>query len=162
MSKPILSLIAGFSLIAMQAPSVDDGVPVVEAWFDAMNALDGSPESIDKLLSLYREDALHITGPDSHQIGTVTYEGEKGIRFLLERTSQTREQILYRIDVVTSREVSRELFHLADGPWGGKSVAVQFHTAYTRRLDGVRFSTPGAAFFRIEDGKIGRLRLYGL
>ncbi len=147
------------SAATLQEPS--DGTRLVEAWFDAVSALDGSEASIERLVSLYLPDALHVEGPaGEHQRGTVTFEGAANIRTMAGRVCETYERIVYRIESVTANETSATLFHRADGPWGGEAVAVQYWAAYTRRADGVRLTHPGAAFFQIQSGKIRRLRLY--
>lgn len=137
------------------------GERLVEDWFDAVNALDGSPESIERLLAFYHPDAQQIQGPTGdHQRGTVTFDGASALEKMARDLGDRYENIQYRIEVVTANEISRRLFHRAEGPWGGESVAVQFWASYTRRSDGRRFAHPGAAFFQLESGKVARLRLY--
>ncbi len=133
---------------------------LVSDWFEAMNALDGSDASIEALVALYREDAFHITAPESHQLGTVTFQGHDHIRVMAQRWSETYAEPRFRVEVVTARETSTALFHRADGPWGGAAVAVAFSAAFNRRADGARLMVPGAAFFQIEGEKIRQLRLY--
>ena len=147
---------------ATPPPATDErgGETLVRAWFERWNALDGSPASVDAWVALYQPDALHITGPASHQKGTVTFHGHEGLRTLVTLTTATIERPTYRIDIETAREQSKELFHSAEGPWGGPSVAVQFAAVYTLRQTGVRYVTPGAAFFQIVDGRIRRARVY--
>lgn len=142
----------------VQAPSEEDAV--VRAWFDRMNALDESDESIDALVELYAADALHITGPESHELGTVTFAGHENIRTMARDFAARYQDFRFRIQVVTAREESVTLFHRAEGPWGGAAIAVEYVAAFTRREDEQRLMFPGAAFFQLENGKIRRLRLY--
>ena len=158
MRKLSLSLALLAAVSWMQFPAGED--EVVSAWFERMNALDGSEESLDALVALYQPDALHITGPESHQLGTVTFAGHDNIRKMARDFAATYESPRFRIEVVTAREQSMSLFHRADGPWGGAGVAVEYVTAYTRREDGARVMVPGAAFFQLVDGKIRRARFY--
>lgn len=154
----VVTLLAA-SRAAQEEPA--SGPRVVEDWFEAVNALDGSPESVERLLAFYHPDAQQIQGPTSdRERGTVTFDGTRALETMARRLGERYERIQYRIEVVTANEVSRRLFHRADGPWGGESLAVQFWAAYTRREDGRRFAHPGAAFFQLEGGKIARLRLY--
>ena len=134
---------------------------VVVSWIDAVNALArDDEEAVDAFVSLYREDALHITGPEAHQRGAVTFSGHDNIRNMALDLAERYDGLHYRIEVVTASETSKSLFHVADGPWGGPSVAVAYVAAFTRREDGVRFMVPGAAFFQIQEGKIRRVRQY--
>ena len=151
-----VAVLAAASLI--EAPESENDV--VSAWFERMNALDESEESVDALIALYQPDALHITGPESHQLGAVTYAGHENIRKMARDFVATYESPRFRVEVVTAREQSLSLFHRADGPWGGASVAVEYVAAYTRREDGTRTMAPGAAFFQLADGKIRRARFY--
>lgn len=160
----LVALAAALGLAAQQptpaAPAGQQGETIVRAWFDRWNALDGSPASVDAFVALYQPDALHIAGPASHQKGTVTFRGHDGLRTLAALAVAATERPAYRIDIETAREQSALLFHVAQGPWGGPSVAVQFAAVYTLKETGVRYVTPGAAFFQIEDGKIRRARIY--
>lgn len=160
-------LIVALGLSAQQPSSTPpapveepEGETLVREWFQRWNALDGSPESVDAWVALYQPDALHFSGPASHQKGTVTFQGHAGLRTLAALTTAAIERPAYRIDVETAREQSAELFHTAMGPWGGPSVAVQFAAVYTLKQTGVRYVTPGAAFFQITNGKIRRARIY--
>lgn len=139
-------------------PSV--GVSVVEAWFDAMNALDGSDENIERVLSLYTVDAKHLTGPESHQRGTVTFDGHEALRYMTKELTELYENLNFRLERVTARETTAVLFHRTPGPWGDESVAVQFWVARTHRENGKRHSFPAAGFFQIVDGKIHVARIY--
>lgn len=161
LTRPLFLLgVLALGAAIQTAPKASEGASIVEAWVDAMNGLDGTDESVERLVRLYHEDALHITSPEAYQIGTVTFDGAEAIRVMARRFSETYEHIVFRVDVVTVNETSQKLFHVAEGPWGGESVGVQLSLAYTRREDGVRFSVPAAAFFRIDQGKIRRARLY--
>lgn len=161
-----MSVVVALALVAasqpvQQAPASTQNQRLVEDWFDAVNALDGSPESIDRLLAFYHPDARQIQGPTGdHQRGTVTFDGKSALETMARGLAERYEHIRYRIEVVTANEVSRRLFHRADAPWGGESISVQFWAAYTQRSDGRRFAHPGAAFFQLDSGKISRLRLY--
>jgi hypothetical protein len=164
---PILAALAVVALALQPAPSqpaagsgAAEAEALVRAWFDRWNALDGTEPSVDAWVALYQPDALHTTGPASHQKGTVTFSGHEGLRALAAMTAATTERPAYRIEIETAREQSALLFHSAAGPWGGPSVAVQFAAVYTLKETGVRWVTPGAAFFQILDGRIRRARIY--
>lgn len=150
--------LAALVLGVSQVPSDEEAV--VRAWFEQVNALDDTDESVEALVELYAADALHITGPESHQLGTVTFAGHENIRTMARELAARYHDFRFRIEVITAREESATLFHRAEGPWGGASVAVEYVAAYTRRDDEQRFMFPGAAFFQLEEGKIRRLRLY--
>jgi hypothetical protein len=49
---------------------------------------------------------------------------------------------------------------MAEGPWGGPSVSIEYVSAYTQKKDKKRYMAPGAAFIQIQNGKIRRVRLY--
>jgi ketosteroid isomerase-like protein len=142
------------------ASSAAETETLVRTWFDRWNGLDGSAASVDAWLALYQPDALHTTGPASHQKGTVTFRGHDGLRTLAALSVATTERPAYRIDIESAREQTALLFHTAAGPWGGPSVAVQFAAVYTLKENGRRYVTPGAAFFQLVDGKIRRARIY--
>ena len=125
--------------------SAAEAEALVRAWFDNWNQLDGNPASVDAWLALYAADALHTTGPASHQKGTVTFKGYEGLRALAAMTVATTERPAYRLEIETAREQSAVLFHTAAGPWGGPSVGVQFAAAYTDKATGTRYVMPGAA-----------------
>ncbi|HTM32081.1 MAG TPA: nuclear transport factor 2 family protein [Vicinamibacterales bacterium] len=133
---------------------------LVRAWFDRWNQLSDGPASVDAWIQLYEPDALHTTGPASHQKGTVTFKGHEGLRALAAMTVSTTERPAYRLEIETAREQAAVLFHTAAGPWGGPSVAVQFAAVYTEKATGKRYVTPGAAFFQVQGGKIRRARIY--
>lgn len=137
-----------------------DAQQVVATWFARWNALDGTPAATEALVQMYEPDALHSTGPASHQMGTVTYQGHDGIRKMAMNFVAASEKPAFRIEAVTAMEKTAQLFNTVPGPWGGPSVAVEYAAAYTSRQDGKRYYYPGAAFFQIRDGKIRRLRLY--
>lgn len=151
--------------VAAEAARADPTAPLdatrlVETWFERWNALDGTPETEQAFVDLYEADALHTTGPASHQLGTVIYRGHDAIRKLAADFVESFERQTFRIETVTEHEQSTRLFNTASGPWGGPSIAVQFVGAYTSRQDARRYVYPGAAFFQILDGKIHRLRVY--
>ena len=137
-----------------------DAQQVVEAWFTRWNALDGTPATTEALVALYEPDALHSTGPGSHQLGTVTYHGHDGIRKMVAAFTELHEAPRFRIEAVTANEKTAQLFNTVPGPWGGPSIAVEYAAAYTSKADGKRYYYPGAAFFQIHNGKIRRLRQY--
>ena len=110
--------------------------------------------------SCTRPDALHITGPNPDQRGTATYRGRDGIRALAAKVADAQEKLAWRIETETANEKTATLVHVAAGPWGGPSVAVQLVEVYTDKASGKRWLVPGAGFFQIADGKIRRLRLY--
>jgi hypothetical protein len=164
---PILAVLTLVALASQAAPAprtadspAADAGALVRTWFDRWNALDGTDAATDAWLALYQPDALHATGPASHQKGTVTFSGHDGLRTLARMTVETTGRPAYRIEIETAREQSALLFHTANGPWGGPSIAVQFAAVYTLKETGVRYMTPGAAFFQILDGKIRRARVY--
>jgi ketosteroid isomerase-like protein len=159
----LLSLIPVVGLLSDrdQANESASGVtPLVQTWFERWNALDGSIERTNAFLELYHLDAVHLTGPASHQQGTVTFRGHDAIRKMAEDFSEANEKVIFRIDTSTSNERSDQLFHVASGPWDGPSAAVEYIATYTRKKDNQRFYGPGGAFFQIQDGKIRRARFY--
>ncbi len=134
---------------------------VVEEWFRLASELDDSEESRAAFVALYREDALHIQGPaGDNQRGTTTFWGRDKVRLLVERLASEWQDASVRADVATAQEVSETVWPEAPGPWGGSLVAAQFTVAGTRRDDGVRWFIPGAAFFRVRDGRLLRVRIY--
>jgi hypothetical protein len=134
---------------------------IVRAWVSRWNALGGSSATaIDDLLALYAPDALHITGPSPDQRGTATYRGHDAIRVLAARIAATQERLTYRIETETANEQTAELLHVADGPWKGASIAIQFVAVYSDREGGRRWVVPAAGFFQLADGKIRRARIY--
>ena len=133
---------------------------IVEEWFIRWNALDGTEAAANRLLELYALDSLHMTGPNVRQIGTAVFEGRDGIRRMADDFAKANTQIAFHIEYTTANELSRRLFHTADGPWGDLGIAVEYVGAYTVRETNKRYMYPGAAFFQIQSGKIRRLRLY--
>ena len=133
---------------------------IVEEWFIRWNALDGTQEAVNRLLELYGPDALLMTGPSQRQIGTAVYEGRDAIRKMADDFVKAHSQIAFHIEYTTANGASKQLFHAADGPWGGIGIAVEYVGAYTVRESSKRYMYPGAAFFQIQNGKIRRLRLY--
>ena len=136
------------------------GEDIVRQWFERWNKLDGSEEATNRLLELYRPDAFHQIGPNEKQLGEVRFEGQDKIRKMIDDFAKANKTISFRIQSVTANEKAVELIHVADGPWGGPSVAVQYGAAYTTRKDNRRWMYPGAAFFQIQDGKIRGARFY--
>jgi ketosteroid isomerase-like protein len=133
---------------------------IVRQWFERWNRLDGSEEATNRLLELYRPDAFHQIGPNEKQLGEVRFEGQARIRKMIDDFAKANKDISFRIQAATANEKAVELMHVADGPWGGPSVAVQYGAAYTSRKDNRRWMYPGAAFFQIQDGKIRGARFY--
>lgn len=139
----------------------EDARAVVERWFRLASELDESAESREAFVALYREDALHIQGPAGpHQRGTATFWGREKVRLLVERLASEWRDADVRAEVATAQEVSETVWPEAEGPWGGSLVAAQFTVAGTRDDDGVRWFIPGAAFFRVRDGQLLRVRVY--
>jgi ketosteroid isomerase-like protein len=143
---------------AAQAPMKP--ADVVIQWFERWNALDGTPAATDKLLELYQPGAYHQTGPSEKQLGALRFEGQAGIRKMIDDFAKVNHEITVRIQQATGNEKSAEIIHVGDGPWGGVSVAVEYAAAYTTRKDNRRWMYPGAAFFQIQDGKIRGARFY--
>ena len=133
---------------------------IVRQWFDLWNKVDGSEEATNRLLELYRPDAFHQIGPNEKQLGEVRFEGLDKIRKMIDDFAKANKDISFRIQAVTANEKSLVLLHVAEGPWGGPSVALQYGAAYTVRKDNRRWMYPGAAFFQILDGKIRGVRFY--
>ena len=149
--------------LAAQAPAAnaERDEQTVRAWVQRWNALGSDdPKAIDELLALYAPDALHITGPSSHQRGTATYRGHDGIRVLASRIAASQQGMTYRIETETANEETAELLHVTTGPWKGPSIAIQIVAAYSDRSGGKRWVVPGAAFFQLVDGKLRRVRIY--
>jgi ketosteroid isomerase-like protein len=164
---PVLAVLVMLALVGQAAPAPSstpgpaaEAEALVRAWFDRWNQLDGSQASVDAWIGLYERDALHTSGPASHQKGTVTFKGHEGLRALAAMTVATTERPAYRLELETAREQTAVLFHTAAGPWGGPSVGVQFAAVYTLKETGTRYVTPGAAFFQLAGGKIRRARIY--
>lgn len=133
---------------------------IVLKWFELWNGLDGSEQATNKLLELYLPDAFHQIGPTEKQLGEVRFEGHASIRKMIDDFAKANKEITFRVQAVTGNEKSAEILHVAEGPWGGHSVALQYAAAYTTRKDNRRWMYPGAAFFQIKDGKIRGVRFY--
>lgn len=144
--------------VAAQAPAASSA-DVVRQWIDAVNALSDAPDTFDRLVALYAEDALHITGPTPDQRGTATYRGPRALRTWAARVAARETRRSYRLETETARETTASLFHETQGPWGGPALAVQIVAAYTDAVSGTRYAVPGAVFFQLADGKIRRTRL---
>lgn len=159
----ILGVLAFASAAAAQEATSESSGPrdVVERWFRLADELDDTAEAREAFLALYREDALHIQGPAGpNQQGTTTFWGRDKVRLLVERLAADWGDANIRADVSTAREVSEAVWPETPGPWGGSLVAAQFTVAGTRREDGIRWTVPGAAFFRVRDGELLRVRIY--
>lgn len=141
------------------APAPAPGA-VVTQWIDAVNALSDAPETLDRFVALYADDALHITGPSADQRGTATYRGPRGLRAWAARIAAQETTRSYRLETETAQETTASLLHETKGPWGGPAVAAQIVAAYTDATTGKRYAVPGAVFFHIENGKIRRTRLF--
>jgi hypothetical protein len=141
---------------------------LVREWFKRWNALDETPESINRFLELYRPDALHLTGPQDELIGSAYYQGQDMIRKLAEHAGKTYCRQAFYIKTRTSLSQvgedggakTADLITAAPTPLGGISVVVELGASYDYRETKKRFMAPGAAFFDIQDGKITRLRMY--
>jgi hypothetical protein len=133
---------------------------LVQLWFERWNALSEAPESHDALAALYAPDALHLAGPSPDQRGTATFRGPDGVRALAARIGASETRRTWRIDTETARESTAQLIHVATGPWGGASIAVQLVAVHTDRGTGKRYAVPGAAFFQIDGARFRRVRIY--
>lgn len=156
----LLCSVSGFSAATSQETPPPTAQEIVESFFERLNALDGSDASVAAFVALYQEDAQHITGPESHQLGTVTFDGHRNLRKMARDIGTRYSDVGFRIETITAREQTVRLFHQTEGPWGGSAVAVEYVAAVTRASDGRRLFHPGAAFFQIRDGKIRRVRIY--
>ena len=155
-------LLAAFTLVWTIGVPAQPAPPdqIVKQWFDRWNAIGSGPEAIEALLALYEPTALHLTGPSKDQRGTATYRGPEGLRVLFNRIAATEERLAYRIESETAREETAQLMHTTSGPWGGPAIGVQIVAVSTDKESKKRYSTPGAAFFQIANGKIRRARIY--
>jgi len=131
---------------------------IIGLWFDRWNALDGTEQTTNQLLELYRPEAFHQMGPNAKQVGSVRYEGITAIRKMVDDFGKANKDISFKVQAVSANEKSGELLHLTQGSWGGPYVALQYIAAYTGRSDNRRWMYPGAAFFQIQDGKIRGVR----
>lgn len=151
----------GARVVQTESGEESDARQLVEQWFRLLGDLDGSAEGRAAFLALYAEDALHIQGPSgTHQRGSATYWGREKVGLLVDRLLSEWTDHSIRSEVATAAEVSETVWPEAEGPWGGPLVAAQFTIAGTRRDDGIRWHIPGAAFFRIANGKFVRVRVY--
>jgi hypothetical protein len=137
-----------------------DAEALVKLWFERWNALSEASATHDALAALYAPDALHLAGPSSDQRGTTTFRGPDGVRALAARIGASELRRTWRIDTDTARESTAQLIHVATGPWGGVSVAVQLVAVSTDRATGKRYAVPGAAFFQVEGTTFRRVRIY--
>jgi len=158
----IVALLCSPALFGQAAADKDQLKPedVVRQWFERWNKLDGSDEATNKLLDLYRPDAFQQIGPNEKQLGEVRFEGRDKIRKMIDDFAKANKDISFRIQGVTANEKAAELIHIAQGPWGGPSVAAQYGAAYTNRKDNRRWMYLCLAFFQIQDGKIRGFRFY--
>ena len=158
---PALFLSSSFFILGQeseQEPSRPEDF--IREWFERWNALDGSEETTNHLLELYLPNAIHQVPPSEHQIGAVVLEGQAAIQKMIEEFAEAHTDLAFPVEWVTANEESRQLFHLAEGPWGGTSVGVQYVGVYTLRENSKRFMYPGAAFFQIREGRIRNSRFY--
>jgi hypothetical protein len=158
-------LVCGFCVAGVAVPGTvgaqaNDAEALVKRWFERWNALTEAPATHDALAALYAADALHLAGPSPDQRGTATFRGPDGVRALAARVGASEVRRAWRIDSETARESTAQLIHVATGPWGGASVAVQLVAAYTDRATGKRYVVPGAAFFQVEGTTFRRVRVY--
>lgn len=133
---------------------------LVAQWIESINTLSEAPETLDRFVALYADDALHITGPSPDQRGTATYRGPRGLRAWAARVAAHETKRSYRLETETAQETTASLLHETTGPWAGPAVAAQIVAAYTDAATGKRYAAPGAVFFQIAHGKIRRTRLF--
>lgn len=157
----VLALLAGsLSGAGSQEPTPPEASDLVDTYFERLNGLDETEASIEAFIALYEESGQHIAGPRADQLGTVTFDGHRNLRKMARDIAERFSEIAFRVETVTASERTTRLFHVAEGPWGGYAVAVEYVAAVTRKSDGVRLFHPGAAFFQIREGKMRRVRLY--
>ena len=149
-----------FGLMYGQEAGASEAEQVVLEWFERWNDMDGSVDATDRVVALYRPDAIHQVGPNPRQIGPVVFDGVDAIRKMTSDFARDHTELTYRIQTVTANERSADLLHLSDGPWGGQGVAVEFVAVYTETESSTRFMHPGAMFFQIQDGRIRKVRTY--
>lgn len=146
------------------AVAIDQTKPKVEElvleWFKRWNALDGSKESIDRFVDLYKPDAVLLMSPRENQIGPAFYDGHDLIRKMAEELSKQYKRMAFFIKSRTEDEKTAEVITTTQAPWGATAAAVEFGGSWDLRENGKRFMVPGAAFFEFKDGKISRLRIY--
>jgi hypothetical protein len=133
---------------------------LVQDWLTRWTQLDGTDATAAKFVELYAPDGVHETGPNVRQKGPVYYEGPSDIQVMARAFGEDKSDITFRINPSTANEKTISLMHMADGPWGGPSVAIEFVVAYTTKKDKKRFMSSGAAFIQIQNGKIRRTRMY--
>ncbi len=133
---------------------------LVRTWMQHWTALDGSDTSASTFAQLYLPDGVHETGPNARQKGLVYYEGRSDIQKMARAFGEANAEITFRIAPATASEKTIDLIHVADGPWGGPSVSIEYVLAYTQKRDKKRYMAPGAAFIHLQNGKIRRSRLY--
>ena len=162
MKRVVIFFAISLSLIAQQPTPKPTAKPedLIREWMQAWTALDGSDAAAGKFADLYAPDGVHETGPNARQKGLVYYEGRSDIQKMAKAFGEANSDITFRIAATTANEKSAELMHVADGPWGGQSIAIEYVTAYTQKKDKKRYMSPGAAFIQIQNGKIRRTRLY--
>lgn len=156
----MLLLGLGAAAFAQQPKPPTTPDEIVQEWLRRWAQLDGSDASAARFVELYAENGVHETGPSQRQLGTVYYEGHSDIRHMARSFGQANGEITFRIAATVGQEKSAELVHLAQGPWGGASVAFEYVAAYTSNSDKKRVMAPGAAFLEISNGKIRKSRLY--
>ena len=157
-----LSLVISISLLAQQPAPKPAAKPedLVREWLQGWTELDGSDASAAKFAELYLADGVHETGPNARQKGLVYYEGRSDVQKMAKAFGEANTDITFRIAATTANEKSADLMHVADGPWGGQSISIEYMAAYTQKKDKKRYMSPGAAFIQIQNGKIRRTRLY--
>jgi hypothetical protein len=155
-------LVCGFCVVVpgTGGAQANDAEALVKLWFERWNALSEATATHDALAALYAPDALHLAGPSPDQRGTTTFRGPDGVRALAARVAASETRRTWRIDTDTARESTAQLIHVATGPWGGSSIAVQVVAVYTDRATGKRYAMPGAAFFQVEGATFRRVRIY--
>lgn len=153
-------LLGSISVAISQESAAPEASDLVETYFERLNALDETEATVEAFVALYEKDAQHITGPESHQLGAVTFDGHRNLRKMARDIGSRFSNIAFRVETVTAHEQTARLFHEAEGPWGGSAVAVEVVAAVTRKSDGIRLFHPAAFFFQLRDGKIRRVRVY--
>lgn len=152
------ALLLGYVLA--QQPEAFKPETFVNEWFRRWNALDGTAATTDKFLELYHPTAMHQASPTAKQIGPVFFEASAGIRKMAEDFGKSNTEAAYRLETVTANELSKQLYYVTQGPWGGPAIAVEFVGAYTVRETKKRYMFPGVAIFHVRDGKILYARIY--
>lgn len=153
-------VLAARPAVAQTAAAVPPARALVAQWVEAINALSDAPETLDRFVALYADDALHITGPSTDQRGTATYRGPRGLRAWASRVAAQETKRSYRLETETAQETTASLLHETNGPWGGPAIAAQIVATYTDAATGKRYAVPGAVFFQLANGKIRRTRLF--